>query len=94
MNIHIDTDKCAGCGLCSHIAPTLFFIDGYHACLMPDSEELIKDDEILRCRVQEILETCPLSAITIEYDEQDQPITNEQCADHFLFFAPPSEKTN
>ncbi len=76
MKIHIDTAKCAGCGQCHHIAPTLFYLDGYHARTLPGYEQLIDEDELLQYRLIETLTTCPADAITLEIDETDQQNTD------------------
>jgi ferredoxin len=70
MKIRIDKSRCIGCGLCRNSAPTLFYINGYHAATFADSEDLLKEDELLVCRLSDIIETCPAQAISVEEDEQ------------------------
>jgi ferredoxin len=70
MKIRIDKSRCIGCGLCRNSAPTLFYINGYHAETFADSEDLLKEDELLVCRLSDIIETCPAQAISVEEEAQ------------------------
>lgn len=69
MKITIDETKCAGCGLCRQIAPALFYINGTNAVITEAGRRLLEEDELLRARVQEILDSCPAEAITITYEK-------------------------
>jgi ferredoxin len=87
MKIHIDKHKCVGCGICRFTAPALFYINGYHAETFSDSESLIKEDELLSCRLLEVINTCPAEAITIEYEPDEQHLRQDNgCSAQILPF--------
>ena len=60
MTVNLDSDRCAGCGLCEENVPELFRMNGYTAELKKAEAE----GEILE-RVRETAEDCPAEAITI-----------------------------
>lgn len=59
----IDTNHCAGCGICRRILPNLIDSDGFTARIRPDSETLIHGNEILQRRVSEAVISCPCGAL-------------------------------
>lgn len=79
MKIHIDTEKCAGCGLCRNTAPTVFYIDGFQARLTSEGEGLLEGDELLKCRVREIVDSCPCEALHIEYGPDERETAEDRC---------------
>jgi len=60
MKIELDTDLCAGCGLCEENVPEIFKTGEYTAEL-----KTAEVDERLSQRVKETAEDCPADAITI-----------------------------
>lgn len=77
MKITIDKTRCAGCSICQHMAPTLFYMNGYHAAISQQVIDQLQTDEILQYKLQEVLNTCPAGAITITYDEGEQPLNTD-----------------
>lgn len=59
----IDTDHCAGCGICRHLLPGLIYSDGFTARVTPDSDTLIDGNEILQRRISEAVISCPCGAL-------------------------------
>jgi ferredoxin len=62
MKVRVDTAKCSGIGLCEATAPTVFEVgdDGQSRAINPEPP----DDE--RAAVEEAVNSCPTSALSIE----------------------------
>ncbi|GHE08477.1 ferredoxin [Streptomyces alanosinicus] len=57
--LHIDSGRCIGSGMCAGTAPDLFVLDGDHS--HPVSEQIAEGDE----RALEAAGICPMVAITV-----------------------------
>ena len=86
MKIVIDKNKCVGCGLCRHTAPALFYIDGYHAEPFADSELILTDDELLQCRLHEIMDICPTGAVSLDHGKEDDHLSDNGYSDRIIAF--------
>ena len=64
MKVHVNSDKCAGFGICLGIAPEVFELhdDGYAIVLV--SEVKPEDEDAIRRAVSQ----CPAQAISISVD--------------------------
>jgi ferredoxin len=62
MKVKVDTARCSGIGLCEVTAPTVFEVgeDGQSHAINPEPAE----DE--RAAVEEAVNSCPTSALSIE----------------------------
>ncbi len=65
MRINIDHTRCAGCGICSDSLPSVFYLNGYHAAVTGDSDQILQDNEILARRLEEGIDSCPQEAISL-----------------------------
>ncbi|MDA3832105.1 MAG: ferredoxin [Spirochaetales bacterium] len=93
MKIRIDHSTCAGCGLCRNTAPSLFYINGFYAETFSDSEQQLEQDELLRCRLLEILQICPAGALVLEYDEGEEHLSDNGCSAEILHFHQPKSSS-
>ncbi|QHA08844.1 ferredoxin [Streptomyces broussonetiae] len=57
--LHIDSDRCIGSGMCAGAAPDLFALDVAHA--RPVNEHIAENDD----RALEAADICPMLAITV-----------------------------
>jgi ferredoxin len=62
MKVRVDTAKCSGIGLCEVTAPTVFEVgeDGQSHAINPEPPEAE------RAAVEEAVNSCPTSALSIE----------------------------
>ena len=58
MKANVDKDICIGCGLCEGTDPDVFRMDGDKAEVYADVDDIHKD------KVQEAIDSCPVSAIS------------------------------
>jgi ferredoxin len=61
VHIHIDTNACQGHGQCVHLVPEVFRMGASGV------SELITEtpDESLRARIDEVVRSCPVDAISV-----------------------------
>ncbi|MDO8525960.1 MAG: ferredoxin [Candidatus Omnitrophota bacterium] len=57
--INIDDSLCTGCGLCASNCPDIFEISD-------DNIARVVADKSVKCDVKEIIEQCPVSAISVQ----------------------------
>lgn len=59
MKIKVDSNKCIGCGTCANLCPARFE--------MVDGKSTVREAvENCSCDLDEVAESCPVEAITIE----------------------------
>jgi len=62
MDIHLHTDKCLSCGLCTSIAPQLFSLDSGVVALKKNPDVYTEKDQKL---AKEAASSCPSETIEI-----------------------------
>ncbi len=70
--IIVNKEQCIGCGACVAIAPTHFEFDD-EGKSTPISQEIIEDESL-----QNAIESCPTSAISINEVEQTEEVSNKK----------------
>lgn len=58
MKIEVNRDECIGCMTCVNLCPDCFE--------MKDGKSSVKECDTTKCDLEEICESCPVEAITIE----------------------------
>lgn len=61
MRAFVNAEICAGCGLCPNTCPIVFTMEGEVAAV---KVEIVPPEAEATCR--EVMENCPLDAISIE----------------------------
>jgi ferredoxin len=56
--VKVNEDLCIGCGTCESLCPKVFKIDGGKSKVIAEATE--------DCNVQEVIDSCPVSAISLE----------------------------
>lgn len=54
----VNQDVCIGCGTCESLCPTVFKLEG--------GKSHVVSEECKDCNCQEVVESCPVSAISLE----------------------------
>lgn len=68
MKVSVDKTKCIGCGACASIEPTVFHINPDDGKSEADASACTSDQCQERCK--EAAVTCPVAAITVEEEAQ------------------------
>ncbi len=61
MKVEVNQDMCIGCGLCTNIAPDVFFMNDEGKAKAID-DEITEKDQLL---AEEAVNSCPVSAIKL-----------------------------
>jgi len=54
----VNEELCIGCGTCESLCPKVFKVE--------DGKSKVISEEIIGCNVDEVIASCPVSAITME----------------------------
>lgn len=64
MKVHIDREKCIGCGLCAGICTDVFKMNSEGIAEVKNDADFKKNEKGIR----EAAESCPVEAIEVEED--------------------------